>query len=79
MGLDLVLEASGLVPVAANEFDPVICETIRKNCPRLRLYGQDIRLLTNEPPRPTDTCKRRKSPSSIGVYCALDLPALQNR
>lgn len=48
MGLDLGLEAAGLNPLAANEFDPIICETIRKNRPRLRLYGEDIRELTAE-------------------------------
>ena len=55
MGLDLGLEAAGLDPLAANEFDPVICETIRKNRPRLRLYGQDIRILTDEPRKPAGT------------------------
>lgn len=46
MGLDLGLEAAGLDPLAVNEFDPIICETIRRNRPDLRLYGQDIRELT---------------------------------
>jgi DNA (cytosine-5)-methyltransferase 1 len=48
MGLDLGLEAAGLEPLAANEFDPIICETIRKNRPRRKLYPQDIRELTTE-------------------------------
>ena len=46
LGLDLGLERSGLVPLSVNEFDPLICETIRKNKPSLRLYDFDIRNLT---------------------------------
>ena len=48
LGLDLGLEAAGLVPLAVNEFDPVACQTIRKNKPRLKLYSCDIRTLTAE-------------------------------
>lgn len=45
LGLDLGLEQAGLQPMAANEYDPVICQTIRLNRPSLRLYEADIRNL----------------------------------
>ncbi|MGB8130580.1 MAG: DNA cytosine methyltransferase [Candidatus Angelobacter sp.] len=45
LGLDLGLEKAGLIPLAVNEFDPKICETIRLNRPKLRLYDFDIRKL----------------------------------
>ncbi|HEX3153002.1 MAG TPA: DNA cytosine methyltransferase [Candidatus Angelobacter sp.] len=45
LGLDLGLEKAGLIPLAVNEFDPKICETIRVNRPNLRLYDFDIRRL----------------------------------
>ena len=45
LGLDLGLEKAGLIPLAVNEFDPKICETIRINRPKLRLYDFDIRRL----------------------------------
>lgn len=48
LGLDLGLEKAGLVPLAANEFDPVACQTIRKNKPRLKLYACDICTLSSE-------------------------------
>jgi DNA (cytosine-5)-methyltransferase 1 len=47
LGLDLGLESAGLMPLAVNEFDPKICETIRANRPRLRLYDFDIRRLNS--------------------------------
>jgi DNA (cytosine-5)-methyltransferase 1 len=47
LGLDLGLECAGLKPLAANEFDPAACATIRRNRPNLRLYDCDIRLLTS--------------------------------
>jgi DNA (cytosine-5)-methyltransferase 1 len=46
LGLDIGLERAGLRPLAVNEFDPVICETIRTNRKRLRLYDFDIRRLS---------------------------------
>ena len=46
LGLDLGLEAAGLHCLAANDADPVACETIRRNRPNLRLYDQDIRGLS---------------------------------
>lgn len=46
LGLDLGLERAGLRPIAANEIDPVACETIRLNRPDLRLYDCDVRQLT---------------------------------
>src|SRR5882672_702759 len=45
LGLDIGLERAGLHPLAVNEFDPVICETIRTNRKHLRLYDFDIRRL----------------------------------
>ncbi|HEY6350444.1 MAG TPA: DNA cytosine methyltransferase [Candidatus Angelobacter sp.] len=45
LGLDIGLERAGLVALAVNEFAPKICETIRTNRPRLRLYDFDIRRL----------------------------------
>jgi DNA (cytosine-5)-methyltransferase 1 len=45
-GLDLGLEQAGWECLAANEFDPVACDTIRLNAPELRLYDTDIRELT---------------------------------
>ena len=46
LGLDIGLERAGLRPLSVNEFDPVICETIRINRPHLRLYDFDIRRLS---------------------------------
>jgi len=46
LGLDIGLERSQLECVAANEIDPVACQTIRSNRPQLRLYDCDIRELT---------------------------------
>lgn len=46
LGLDLGLEAAGLQPIAANEFDPAACATIRRNRPGIHLYACDVRLLT---------------------------------
>ncbi len=46
LGLDLGLEGAGLKPLAANELDPIACETIRRNRPNLKLYDADIRELT---------------------------------
>jgi DNA (cytosine-5)-methyltransferase 1 len=46
LGLDLGLELAGLRPIAANEFDPAACATIRRNRPSVRLYACDVRLLT---------------------------------
>jgi DNA (cytosine-5)-methyltransferase 1 len=46
LGLDLGLEQAGLHPLAVNEFDPIICQTIRENRPQLRLYDFDIRRLS---------------------------------
>lgn len=46
LGLDLGLSAAGLTSIAANEFDDIACETIRRNRPKLRLYAGDIRHLT---------------------------------
>jgi DNA (cytosine-5)-methyltransferase 1 len=48
LGLDIGLEAAGLLPLAVNEIDPVICETIRKNRPNLRLFDCDIREISAE-------------------------------
>lgn len=45
LGLDIGLEKAGLQALAANEFDPVACLTIRANRPELRLYDFDIRRL----------------------------------
>lgn len=45
LGLDLGLERAGLRPIAVNEFDPKICDTIRLNRPRLKLYDFDVRHL----------------------------------
>jgi DNA (cytosine-5)-methyltransferase 1 len=47
-GLDLGLEQAGWRCVAANEFDPAACETIKLNDPNLPLYSGDIRELTPE-------------------------------
>ncbi len=44
--MDLGLENAGLVALAANEHDPLCCQTIRLNRPRLPLYACDIRDLT---------------------------------
>lgn len=46
MGLDQGLEAAGWHCLAANEFDPVACATIRRNRPSLPLYDEDVRNLT---------------------------------
>jgi DNA (cytosine-5)-methyltransferase 1 len=46
LGLDIGLERAGLQPLSVNEFDPVICKTIRINRPHLRLYDFDIRRLS---------------------------------
>jgi len=46
LGLDLGLEAAGLRPLAVNEVDRTICETIRRNRPNLSLYDCDIRDLS---------------------------------
>ena len=46
LGLDSGLERAGLISVAANEFDPVACKTIRRNRPDLKLYDEDIREIT---------------------------------
>ena len=48
LGLDLGLEAAGLYPLAVNDVDRHVCETIRLNRPDLRLYNCDIRELTAE-------------------------------
>jgi DNA (cytosine-5)-methyltransferase 1 len=48
LGLDLGLESRNLTCLAANEIDPVTCETIRRNRPKLRLYDSDIRKLSPE-------------------------------
>lgn len=45
LGLDIGLERAGLHPLSVNEFDPVICESIRLNRRDLRLYDFDIRRL----------------------------------
>ncbi|HJX84471.1 MAG TPA: DNA cytosine methyltransferase, partial [Candidatus Angelobacter sp.] len=45
LGLDIGLERAGLTPLAVNEFDPKICESIRINRPNLRLYDFDVRRL----------------------------------
>jgi DNA (cytosine-5)-methyltransferase 1 len=45
-GLDLGLERAGWDCLAANEFDRIVCETIRFNAPKLRLYPEDVRGLT---------------------------------
>jgi len=45
-GLDLGLEQAGWQCLAANEFDRVAAETIRKNEPKMRLYATDIRKIT---------------------------------
>lgn len=47
-GLDLGLEHAGLSCIAANEFDTAACRTIRANAPNLKLYGEDVRLVTAE-------------------------------
>ncbi len=47
LGLDIGLERAGLKPLSVNEFDPVICETIRLNRPHLRLYDFDVRQLNS--------------------------------
>jgi DNA (cytosine-5)-methyltransferase 1 len=47
-GLDLGLEQAGLECIAANEFDRSACETIRTNAPNLKLYDEDVRLVTPE-------------------------------
>jgi DNA (cytosine-5)-methyltransferase 1 len=46
LGLDIGLEKAGLQPLAVNEFDPVICETIRANRKDLTLYDFDVRRLS---------------------------------
>ncbi|MFL6389562.1 MAG: DNA cytosine methyltransferase [Terriglobales bacterium] len=46
LGLDIGLERAGLQPLSVNEFDPVICESIRLNRRDLRLYDFDIRRLS---------------------------------
>ena len=46
LGLDSGLELAGLESLAANEFDPTACKTIRTNRPELKLYDGDIRDLT---------------------------------
>lgn len=45
MGLDLGLEAAGLVPTLAVEIDPVFCRTIRANRPELDLIEGDVAAL----------------------------------
>jgi DNA (cytosine-5)-methyltransferase 1 len=47
-GLDLGLEQAGLECIAANEFDSFACETIRTNAPDLKLYAEDVRLVTSK-------------------------------
>lgn len=46
LGLDSGLEAAGLESLAANEFDPTACKTIRSNRPETKLYDGDIRDIT---------------------------------
>ena len=46
LGLDSGLEVAGLESLAANEFAPTACKTIRRNRPELKLYDGDIRDLT---------------------------------
>ncbi len=48
LGLDLGLERAGLRPLAVNEFDPIACQTIRRNRPNVLLYDTDIRGLSAE-------------------------------
>jgi DNA (cytosine-5)-methyltransferase 1 len=48
LGLDTGLERAGLHCVAANEFEPVFCETIWANRPNLQLFDRDIRELNAE-------------------------------
>jgi DNA (cytosine-5)-methyltransferase 1 len=47
-GLDIGLEQAGLECIAANEYDRSACETIRTNVPNLKLYDEDVRLVTPE-------------------------------
>jgi DNA (cytosine-5)-methyltransferase 1 len=48
LGLDLGMELAGFEHLAANEFDPKACATIRQNRPDLKLYDFDIRELSAE-------------------------------
>ncbi len=48
LGLDLGLEEAGWSAAAVNELDPVICRTIRRNRPHLKLFDCDIRELSTE-------------------------------
>jgi DNA (cytosine-5)-methyltransferase 1 len=48
LGLDLGLEAAGLKPLAVNEYDRTICNTIRANRPGLKLYDCDMRNLDSK-------------------------------
>ena len=45
LGLDLGFEAAGFAALSYNEYDPVICSTIRANRPSTPLYGCDAREL----------------------------------
>jgi DNA (cytosine-5)-methyltransferase 1 len=46
LGLDIGFENAGLHCVAANDVDPIACQTIRANRENLTLYDCDIRQLT---------------------------------
>jgi DNA (cytosine-5)-methyltransferase 1 len=48
LGLDLGLEAAGFQCLAVNDADPIVCRTIRRNRPDLKLYTCDVRALTAE-------------------------------
>lgn len=48
MGLDLGLEAAGLIPTLSNEVDKNCCETIRVNRPGLQLIEESISDLTGD-------------------------------
>lgn len=48
MGLDLGLESAGLHPSLAVEIEPIFCETIRHNRPRIRLIQSDIAALSGD-------------------------------
>jgi len=47
LGFDLGLEAAGFNCLAVNDVDPVVCRTIRRNRPDLRLYESDIRSISS--------------------------------
>jgi DNA (cytosine-5)-methyltransferase 1 len=60
MGLDLGLEQAGFTTTLANEIDPVCCETIRGNRPKIDLIEGDVATLEADELR-----KKRGNPDEV--------------